>query len=241
MKKSLKRIINIDAKCVQTKLLNNNGIFLEFDQGNMFHARAMIIGPDKSVYKHGFLLFDILFPKDYPFNPPDIVYCPSNKIRIHPNLYTHGGRDGLGKICLSILGTWHGPKWTSVMDIGDVLLSILSLLDNNPLQHEPGYEKDFTPLHKQYSTIIQNECYYNLFIKNAIKIIKNKDNGFHIFSDIVKEYISNHKETIMNEIKKYKSKKISESRIKMVQLYQINEYKFSSNNLLNLFEYILSL
>ena len=43
--------------------------------------------------------------------------------------------NGQGKVCLSILGTWAGPKWTSIMDITTVLLTIQSLLDKNPLHH----------------------------------------------------------------------------------------------------------
>ncbi len=31
------------------------------------------------------------------------------------------------------------PQWTTIMDIGTVLLSIQSLLNNNPLDNEPGY------------------------------------------------------------------------------------------------------
>ena len=50
-------------------------------------------------------------------------------------------RSGYGKVCLSILGTWSGPKWTSIMDITTVLLTLQSLLDENPLHHEPGQRK----------------------------------------------------------------------------------------------------
>jgi len=46
-----------------------------------------------------------------------------------------------GKVCLSILGTWQGPKWSAAMTISTVLQSIQSLLEPNPIVNEPGWEK----------------------------------------------------------------------------------------------------
>ncbi|CAJ1350905.1 unnamed protein product, partial [Effrenium voratum] len=43
-------------------------------------------------------------------------------------------------VCLSILGTWHGPRWTASSSIRTVLLSIQSLLCEDPLRCEPGME-----------------------------------------------------------------------------------------------------
>ena len=76
------------------------------------------------------------FQKIIHFPPPILTYKSQNKVRIHPNIYVNG------KVCLSILGTWSGPSWTHTMDITTVLLTIQSLLDNNPLANEPGYEKN---------------------------------------------------------------------------------------------------
>ena len=53
----------------------------------MLQARAMTIGPNGSLYQHGFLFFNINFPKNYPYAPPDVSYISRNKVRIHPNLY----------------------------------------------------------------------------------------------------------------------------------------------------------
>ena len=36
MKSALKRILNVDMKRIQTSNLNENGIYIEFDEKNMF-------------------------------------------------------------------------------------------------------------------------------------------------------------------------------------------------------------
>ena len=135
----------------------------------MYQAKALIIGPKGSLYEGGYLLFNILFPKNYPFSPPDVSYVSCNKVRIHPNLYVGGNKNGLGKVCLSILGTWNGPKWTSIMDISTILITIQSLLDNDPLNHEPGFnKKNNLKMHENYNEIIFYETINSLCIQNLI-------------------------------------------------------------------------
>ncbi|KAL1416100.1 hypothetical protein MTO96_028232, partial [Rhipicephalus appendiculatus] len=41
-------------------------------------------------------------------------------------------------VCLSILGTWQGPAWSPVQNIGTVLISIQSLMNEDPFYNEPG-------------------------------------------------------------------------------------------------------
>lgn len=45
-----------------------------------------------------------------------------------------------GRVCLSILGTWEGPAWSSAESLSSVLLSIQSLMCPKPYHNEPGYE-----------------------------------------------------------------------------------------------------
>ena len=132
MKNTVKRITNIDIKNYYKLELEKNGIYIQFDETDLMKARALIIGPSDTIYENAYLFFNIEFPNNYPFLPPNVRYISQNNVRIHPNIYTNG------KVCLSILGTWNGPSWTSIMDINTVLLTIQSLLDNNPLIHEPG-------------------------------------------------------------------------------------------------------
>ena len=192
MKNAIKRIINIDMKRIKELNLENQGIFIEFDEDNIMKAKALIIGPKDTLYENAFLLFSITFPNNYPFSPPDIKYHSQNNIRIHPNIYTNG------KICLSILGTWSGPSWTTAMDIINVLITIQSLLDNNPLQNEPGYEnnKHNTNIYKNYNKIIQYNTINSLII-NRLKIDLGE---FTLFRDIIHQHFKENKDEILSKI-----------------------------------------
>ena len=166
---ALKRILKKDIKEIENKHLNDLGIYVKFDEENMLKATAMITGPKDSLYEYGFLFFNITFPKNYPYAPPDVSYISRNNVRIHPNLYVGRHSSGFGKVCLSILGTWSGPKWTSIMDVTTVLLTIQSLLDNNPLHHEPGQEKNNTNTNSLYNDIIKYESLNTLLLKNYME------------------------------------------------------------------------
>lgn len=165
---AIKRIVRKDIKELKENKLENLGIFVEFNEENLLEAKAMIIGPKDSVYEGGILFFKFVFPNNYPFSPPDVCYISMNNVRIHPNLYTKYHKSGHGKICLSILGTWSGPKWTSVMDISTVLLTIQSILDDKPLLHEPGITNEI--FIKSYSKTIFHENIKTLFLKNSFHI-----------------------------------------------------------------------
>ena len=180
MKSALKRIMNIDMKRVLSSELNSNGIFIEFDETNILKAKALIIGPKDTIYDNAYLFFTIEFPKNYPFSPPILTYKSQNKVRIHPNIYVNG------KVCLSILGTWSGPSWTHTMDITTVLLTIQSLLDNNPLANEPGYEKiaENNLIYENYNKIIR----YNTINSLIVDRINTEFIDFDIFKNTMIEY-----------------------------------------------------
>ena len=180
MKSTLKRIMNIDMKRILSSDLNSNGIYIEFDETDILKAKALIIGPKDTIYDNAYLFFTIEFPKNYPFSPPILTYKPQNKIRIHPNIYVNG------KVCLSILGTWSGPSWTHTMDITTVLLTIQSLLDNNPLANEPGYEKisGNNLIYENYNKIIR----YNTIDSLIVDRINTDFIDFDIFKNTMIEY-----------------------------------------------------
>jgi len=215
-KAALKRIINKDIKEIANQNLNSHGIYVQFDEENMLKVRAMIVGPKDSLYEGGFLFFNIKFPKNYPFSPPDVAYVSRNNIRIHPNIYVGHHSSGLGKVCLSILGTWSGPKWTTIMDITTVLLCIQSLLDSNPFQHEPGQEKNKSPQVLLYNEVIQYDSINTLLMKNYI----DTPHGFNIFHEDMKEVLNNNKEIILNKIENLKEKN-NKKREVVVGFYKI--------------------
>ena len=194
-KDAIKRIINKDLKEIQNMKLNDLGIHIEFNEENMLKANAIIFGPKDTPYENGILYFKIDFPNNYPFSPPKVGYLSTSRIRIHPNLYVGRSHDNyLGKVCLSSLNTWSGPKWTTVMHIGSILLSIQSILTKNPLHNEPGFENENGKRNEYYNIIVEYENYCHLI----------KNNGFNIHPEFkcFREPIYNHLKTNKNNILK---------------------------------------
>jgi ubiquitin-conjugating enzyme E2 Z len=214
---ALKRILKKDIREIENQNLNDLGIYVKFNEENMLQATAMITGPKGTLYEYGFLFFNITFPKNYPYQPPDVSYISRNKVRIHPNLYVGSHSSGYGKVCLSILGTWSGPKWTSIMDITTVLLTIQSLLDDNPLHHEPGQEKNTSYTNSLYNEIIKYESLNTLLIKNYIET----EGIFREFKkDMENEINKIGKSKIIHEIKEYCSNR--KDSMVSVPIYRIN-------------------
>ena len=102
-----------------------------------FKVHALITGPFSTPYEGGFFYFVFRFPTTYPFDPPKVKLMTTGNgtVRFNPNLYSNG------KVCLSIIGTWLGPKWLPSQTLSSVLLSIQSLLNEKPYHNEPGYEE----------------------------------------------------------------------------------------------------
>ena len=135
-----------EIEAAKNETMEAAGIFYTIHESDMRKGRALILGPEDTPYAYCPLLFDILLPDDYPFSPPNVKVATSDgRTRFHPNLYVDG------KVCLSILGTWSGPKWSSIMTISTVLQSIQSILDSNPIANEPGFEK-YGPDHEKAQT-----------------------------------------------------------------------------------------
>ena len=105
----IKRIIS-DIRDITSDPVEN--IHIWYDEVNLTKIRALIIGPRDTPYEDGFYFFTLDFPNTYPFNSPSAKFeTINNIIRFNPNLYEGG------KVCLSILGTWQGPKWSSIQTI----------------------------------------------------------------------------------------------------------------------------
>lgn len=87
---------------------------------NLRHWEGIIIGPDGTPYAGGIFKLDIKFPDDYPYKAP--------KIKFATPIY-HCNVNSAGNICLDILK----DKWSPVLTVSKVILSICSLLsDPNP-------------------------------------------------------------------------------------------------------------
>jgi len=155
------------------------GIYCHFSDENMMNVKAMIIGPEETPYEGGFYFFDINFNNQYPLVPPRVDFCSLNSnVRFNPNLYKGG------KVCLSILGTWSGPGWTTAMNLITVLIDLQSLMNDNPIQNEPGYEKRHwkkDEIAASYRTLV---AYYNLTVAQ-FQMMDKTPPGFECFKEVM--------------------------------------------------------
>lgn len=115
---------------------------------------ALVLGPADTPYDGALLHFQLNILPTYPMNPPEVRFLTtdSGTLRLHPQLYADG------KVCLSILGTWHGPRWTPSSSIHTILLSIQSLLCEDPLRCEPGMETATDEKVELANVFVVHEC-----------------------------------------------------------------------------------
>jgi len=211
---AIKRILS-DVKEIIKNPLETNGIYYLHNEENIYNGKAMIIGPLDTPYQYGFYFFNLVFANDYPFSPPKVTFCTQGeKVRFNPNLYVNG------KVCLSALNTWPGDPWTSVHTISSILLTLSSILNNNPYLNEP-YIKEDNPCVKSYNQIIEYANY-----KIAFLGIFNKKyilSEFEIFKDIINEKM---KENLLKVISKCEELEKTYINNKAIT---INLYHFSLN------------
>ena len=147
-KETTKRLIK-DVKDLIKSPLDDEGIYYKHDEENILKGYAYICGPKDSAYFGGNYFFEFNFPYDYPHKPPKVLFQVNDgETRFHPNMYRSG------KMCLSILNTWKGDPWTGCQSIRSVLLTIVSIMDDKPLLHEPGFTERHSDT-KKYSDIIE--------------------------------------------------------------------------------------
>uniref|UniRef100_A0A8C1V3E6 Dual E2 ubiquitin-conjugating enzyme/E3 ubiquitin-protein ligase BIRC6 n=1 Tax=Cyprinus carpio TaxID=7962 RepID=A0A8C1V3E6_CYPCA len=123
-------------------LSSSSSVFVRCDEERLDIMKVLITGPADTPYANGCFEFDVYFPQDYPNSPPlvNLETTGGHSVRFNPNLYNDG------KVCLSILNTWHGrpeEKWNpQTSSFLQVLVSIQSLiLVSEPYFNEPGYER----------------------------------------------------------------------------------------------------
>jgi len=147
-KDTIQRLLR-DIKQVIKNPLNEHGIYYTHDDADILKGYALIIGPSDTPYFGGYYFFEFVFPENYPFSPPKVkFYTYDGHTRFNPNLYING------YVCLSILNTWEGEKWSACQSIKSILHTLSITLNETPLLNEPGItiqHKDF----KAYNQIIE--------------------------------------------------------------------------------------
>lgn len=164
------------------KILEENlpdKIFVRVCESRMELIRAVIVGPLGTPYHDGLFFFDCFFPAKYPAVPPQ-VYYHSGGLRLNPNLYNNG------KVCLSLLGTWHGKNcenWNpDKSTMLQVLVSIQALiLNEKPFFNEPGYAESYRADEGQRRSKDYNDNTFVLSLKTMMYTLRKPPKPFEDF------------------------------------------------------------
>uniref|UniRef100_F1KPF7 Baculoviral IAP repeat-containing protein 6 n=1 Tax=Ascaris suum TaxID=6253 RepID=F1KPF7_ASCSU len=123
-------------------LTASSSVFVRCAEERLDVMKVLITGPSDTPYMNGCFEFDVWFPADYPNSPMhvNLETTGNHTVRFNPNLYNDG------KVCLSVLNTWHGrpeERWNpETSSFLQVIVSMQSLiLVSEPYFNEPGYER----------------------------------------------------------------------------------------------------
>ena len=140
-----------DIAELQKDIYTSQGIHYVVDDKDANKGYACIFGPEATPYEDCPMVYWFSVPSTFPFDPPTVRFQTCDGMtRFHPNMYVDG------KVCLSILHTWEGPKWASTMRLSTVLITIQSLMDTQPLRHEPGYAAEIGQRGKDYAAFVES-------------------------------------------------------------------------------------
>lgn len=228
---TIKRLLK-DVRQIIKHPLTDNGIYYTHDDSDMTKGYAMIVGPADTPYFGGYYFFVFDFPFDYPFSPPKVTYMTNDGLtRFNPNLYK------CGKVCVSILNTWSGDKWSSCQTINSVLLTLCSLLNDAPLENEPGQNKksiDFIPYQKSIE-------YKNIDFSVCDMILKKKiPQPFEMFYPFMKELFIHNYDKLLQRIKD-KNNEVSIQKVCIYNMHTNIDYSALENKLIQTKQFIDSI
>lgn len=211
-KETILRLLK-DIRAVMTdSSLDTEGIMYKHSENDILTGYACIVGPADSVYFGGYYFFQFKFPTNYPHSPPIVTYLTnSGNVRFHPNYYTNK------KVCMSIINTWRGEQWTGCQTIRSILMTFQSVLDREPLLHEPGIRPQHHDF-KSYHTIVE----YKNFEFACMELLVN------LQTHITIEFYSEFEDFMLRQFNKNKEqiRKIIEANSKTVlaAYYRISLY-----------------
>jgi ubiquitin-protein ligase len=145
MKSCYKRMSSEIPVLIECMSVDENALVLMYvDRKKPNCIRYLLNGPPNTPYARGLFIFDSYCGIKYPLTAPEFHFVNTSGFRFNPNLYSEG------KVCLSLLGTYSGPKpheserWNpKISTLAQVIFSIQSLIfTDQPYFNEPGYDKD---------------------------------------------------------------------------------------------------
>jgi ubiquitin-protein ligase len=215
-KDSIRRILS-DVREIMSCPLTDSGIYYVHDEEDVLLGHAMLYGMPDTAYAGGYYFFRIKFPPDYPHAPLTVTFLTNDgTTRMHPNFYK------TGYVCLSILNNWKGEQWTGCLTLKSVLLTMVSIMDDKPMLHEPGIREthaDFLPYHRiiEYKTIEFACC----------RLLNDVDfNRYIVLPDTCRSYFY----ALMRELFKVNHERILDRARALKDKYAINNNNNNNNN-----------
>ncbi|XP_017867094.1 PREDICTED: baculoviral IAP repeat-containing protein 6 isoform X6 [Drosophila arizonae] len=177
----------------------SSSVFVRCDTDRLDIMKVLITGPADTPYANGCFEFDVFFPPDYP-NLPMLINLETtgrHSVRFNPNLYNDG------KVCLSVLNTWHGrpeEKWNAqTSSFLQVLVSIQSLiLVPEPYFNEPGFERSRGTPSGTNSSREYNSNIYQACVRWAM--LEQIRNPSPCFTDVIHKHFWLKREEICTQI-----------------------------------------
>jgi ubiquitin-conjugating enzyme E2 O len=165
------RRIGKEHKILSTSL--PPGIFVRTWESRLDLIRVLMIGPNETPYEYAPFVIDFHLGSTYPQTPPEAYFhsWTNGNGPVNPNLYEDG------KICLSLLGTWHtderNESWSPAKStLLQVLVSIMGLvLVKEPYYNEAGYDVHRSAPETKLSSALYTERAYfraRAFITHAL-------------------------------------------------------------------------
>jgi len=227
-RETTRRLIK-DVRDILKEPLDSDGIYYKHDESNILKGYAFICGPTDSLYFGGNYLFEFNFPYDYPHQPPKVEFKTNDgETRFHPNMYRSG------KLCLSILNTWRGEQWSGCQSIKSILLTIISIMDNIPLLHEPGFTETHQDV-KRYNEIIYFKN-FDYCINDIIlhKLDEELNQTYSLFKEEILTEFKKNKKDILNILEKKKDEKQSTIRTGIYNMNIQLNWKNTYNNFIKI-------
>ncbi|KAF1848886.1 uncharacterized protein K460DRAFT_428281 [Cucurbitaria berberidis CBS 394.84] len=158
------------------KILRNSlppGIFVRTWESRLDLLRVLMIGPNDTPYEYAPFVIDFHLDSSYPQVAPEAFFhsWTNGNGPVNPNLYEDG------KICLSLLGTWHtderNESWSPAKStLLQVLVSLMGLvLVKEPYYNEAGYDVHRSAPETKLSSALYTERAYfraRAFIHHAL-------------------------------------------------------------------------
>uniref|UniRef100_A0A915PSQ5 UBC core domain-containing protein n=1 Tax=Setaria digitata TaxID=48799 RepID=A0A915PSQ5_9BILA len=183
-------------------LSSSSSVFVRACEERLDVMKVLITGPADTPYMNGCFEFDVWFPADYPNSPMhvNLETTGNHTVRFNPNLYNDG------KVCLSVLNTWHGrpeERWNpETSSLLQVIVSVQSLiLVAEPYFNEPGYERSKCTQAGQQASRDYDANIRQAVVKWAmLEMIRHPPPAF---ADIVKKHFWLKRKEILSQVSRW--------------------------------------